>query len=405
MIDRCFTNRSTRQRYATGPAGPVLDGFACALLAEGYSLATCRDHLRTAEALGTWAARRGIALTELDEAVLARFGRRRRERHAAYDRTPFRAQRFLRHLRETGMVTSSAPSAFHSALVFELAAWLRDQQGLADTTVTRTAQVAQAYLDTVGEEPDRWTALGVREFLLGFVRAHAASSAGLAATCLRRFLRYCVAHSRCVPALVEAVPKVPTWRMTRLPRYLPSEDVERVITCAGQAGPALRNRALVLLLARLGLRSHEVVRLRLGDIDWTSGRLRVVGKGGREAQLPLPQDAGDAVLSYLRTERPPASTDVVFLSSRAPIGPLRTAGLRDVVARAIERAAVQAPSRGPHLQRHSLATRWLRDGAALDSIGAVLRHRHVDTTALYAKVDVVQLRQVAQPWPGEVSSW
>jgi integrase/recombinase XerD len=132
-------------------------------------------------------------------------------------------------------------------------------------------------------------------------------------------------------------------------------------------------------------------------------RLRVIGKGRRETRLPLPQDAGDAILRYLKEERPAAATDHVFLRLRAPIGPLRTAGLRDVVGRAIERAGVETPFRGTHVLRHSLATRLLREGAALDTIGAVLRHRSVDTTAIYAKVDVDLLRQVAQPWPGEVS--
>jgi site-specific recombinase XerD len=239
--------------------------------------------------------------------------------------------------------------------------------------------------------------------MLGFVRQHAPSSAGLATTCLRGFLRYLTARGQCSPDLTEAVPKLPTWRMARLPRYLAANDVERVIAaCDKPEGTALRNRALLLLLARLGLRSHEVVGLRLGDIDWQAGRLRVRGKGGCETRLPLPQEAGDAILGYLKAERPTAPTDYVFLTSRAPIGPLHTSGLRDVVARAIERAGVQAPSRGPHLLRHSLATRLLREGATLDTIGAVLRHRDVDTTALYAKVDVDLLRQMAQPWPAAV---
>src|SRR5262249_39391768 len=147
-----------------------------------------------------------------------------------------------------------------------------------------------------------------------------------------------------------------------------------IAACETQTHTALRNRALLLLLARLGLRSHEVVGLRLDDLDWKAGRLRVLGKGGREARLPLPQDVGDAILDYLKAERPAAVTSHVFLTSRAPIGPLTTSGLRDVVGRAIERAGVEAPSRGPHLLRHSLATRLLREGTALDTIGAVLRH-------------------------------
>ena len=404
MIDRCFTNPFTRRRLADGAAGPLLDGFAGALLAEGYLLGTCRRHLWTATYLGEWAARRGIAIADLDDEILARFVRHRRGKRGGYDRTPFRAQRFLRYLRETGIVNSYAPSSFRSAMVTELVVWMREHRGLAEATVAHTARVAQALLDALSEEPAQWDAAGIREFMLSFVRQHAPSSAGLATTCLRCFLRYLIAQGRCSPDLIEAVPKLPTWRMTRLPRYLAANDVERVIAaCEKQEDTGLRNRALLLLLARLGLRSHEVVGLRLGDIDWQEGRLRVRGKGGREVRLPLPQDAGDAILRYLKAGRPAAPTDYIFLTSRAPVGPLRTSGLRDVVARAIKSAGVQAPGHGPHLLRHSLATRLLREGAALDTIGAVLRHRDVDTTALYAKVDVDLLRQVAQPWPAEVT--
>jgi integrase len=177
--------------------------------------------------------------------------------------------------------------------------------------------------------------------------------------------------------------------------------VERIIAACGRpSSVAWRDRAMVLLLARLGLRAGDVVGLRLGDLDWEQGRLRVAGKGRRETRLPLPQDVGDAILGYLEGERLAAVTDHVFLTQRTPVRPIGTAGLRDVVWRAIERAGVRAPSRGTHILRHSLATRLLRDGATLDTIGAVLRHRDVNTTALYAKVDLAMLTQVAQPWPG-----
>lgn len=406
MLERCYKDPITQRRLTDGPAGSWLDGFEETLHAEGYSLETRCRYVRTAADLGEWAAKRSIAIAELDDRTLARFVRhRRRGKRQGNDRTRFRAHRFLRYLREAGVVASRAPSSLRSAMVLELAVWMREGRGLAETTVDHATRVAQAFLDAVGEEPAQWNAAKIRGFMLGYVREHAPCSAGLAATGLRGFLRYLIVRGRCAPELVDAVPKVPTWRMTRLPRYLAAEDIERVIAaCENQKHTALRNRALLLLLARLGLRSHEVVGLRLGDLDWQTGRLRVRGKGGREARLPLPQDVGDAILDYLKAERPAAETDHVLLCCRAPIGPLTTSGVRDVVGRAIESAGVETPGRGPHLLRHSLATRLLREGAALDTIGALLRHRDVDTTALYAKVDVALLRQVAQPWPVEVSS-
>lgn len=404
MIDRCYKHPFTLRRLAEGSAWPFLDGFAGELLAEGYTLDPCRRHVWTAVHLGEWCSRRGITLADLDEKALARFVCWRRGKRRGYDRTPFRAQRFLRYLREAGVASSRAPSPLGSVMVVEFGAWMREQRGLAESTVAGTVEIAQAFLDALGEEPASWNAASVRNFVLGYVRQHAPSSAGLVTTNLRRFLRYLSARDRCSPDLIEAVPKVPTWRKARLPRYLIKEDVERIIeACDHDDGTPLRNRAMLLLLARLGLRSHEVVGLRLGDIDWREGRLRILGKGGREARLPLPQDAGDAILRYLKKERPAAATDYVFLTSRAPVGPLRTSGLRDAVGRAIVRSGIQTPLRGTHVLRHSLATRLLREGMALDTIGAVLRHRSVDTTAIYAKVDVNMLRQVAQPWPAEVS--
>jgi site-specific recombinase XerD len=198
---------------------------------------------------------------------------------------------------------------------------------------------------------------------------------------------------------------MPTWRLAKLPRYLADAEVVRIVeACDRDSTVARRDRAMMLLLARLGLRASDVVGLRLDDIEWTQGRLRVVGKGRRETRLPLPQDVGDAILAYLETERPAVSTDHVFLTARPPLRPIGVSGLRDVVTRAIERADIQLPSRGTHVLRHSLATRLLRDGATLDTIGAVLRHRDVNTTAIYAKVDVRLLGQLAQPWPGAEGS-
>jgi site-specific recombinase XerD len=190
-----------------------------------------------------------------------------------------------------------------------------------------------------------------------------------------------------------------------LPIYLPADAIERIIESCDRSTPSgLRDRAVLLLFARLGLRAGDVANLRLGDIDWKTGRFRVIGKGRREAWLPLPQDAGDAVHAYLQRARPAASDDHVFLKVQAPIAACSASSLSYRVAEAIRRAGVDAPAHGAHLLRHSLATRMLREGATLDSIGVLLRHQDVETTALYSKVDVELLRQVAQPWPvAEVS--
>lgn len=162
----------------------------------------------------------------------------------------------------------------------------------------------------------------------------------------------------------------------------------------------VRDRAILLLLARLGLRAGDILSLRLTDIDWQQATLSVRGKGRRETRLPLPQDAGDAVLAYLDQARPHVVGDRIFFMSNAPIRPrTRSSVVSDIVRCAIRKAGITAPSNGANLLRHSAATAMLRGGATLDTVGAVLRHRSPDMTAHYAKVDVTMLLQIAQPWP------
>lgn len=411
MLDRCFKSPAAPRRLRAGPAGPFVDGFAKSMFALGYSLDTIRCYVWTAEHVGLWVARRGRAIADLDEDLLGRFVRHlprcrcRGHRRGRHDHVSFRVHAFLRYLREASVVSTSAPATTRPQLVVEYAAWMRDRRGLAATTIAHALPVAQALLGAVSDDPVRLDAACVRKFVLEYIQRHAPASAGGVTTIVRCFLRWLVMQGRCATDLTEAVPKVPTWRLARLPRYIPADDVERILTaCDRPSSVARRDRAIMLLLARLGLRAGDVVGLRLGDIEWQQGRLRVVGKGRRETRLPLPQDVGDAILGYLEIERPAAATDHVFLTSRTPTRPIGSSGLRDVVGRAIERAGVETPSRGTHILRHSLATRLLREGATLDTIGALLRHRDVATTALYAKVDVRLLRQVAQPWPrAEVS--
>jgi site-specific recombinase XerD len=190
--------------------------------------------------------------------------------------------------------------------------------------------------------------------------------------------------------------------LASLPQYLAANDVERLIASCDVAEPSgIRNRAILLLLARLGLRAKDVSTLRLGDIEWEQGTLRVRGKGRRGVRLPLPQDAGDALLDYLMHARPASDTDTVFLRLLPPYTPFaHSISVSSVVDRALKRAGIKdAPSRGTNLLRHSAATAMLRGGATLETIGTVLRHRSIDTTAHYAKVDVGLLGEIAQPWP------
>jgi site-specific recombinase XerD len=216
------------------------------------------------------------------------------------------------------------------------------------------------------------------------------------------FVRFLVADGRCASGLDGAIPVLAHWRLSSLPRYLPGEDVERLIeACDVSSAVGQRDRAILLLLARLGLRAGDIVQLRLDDVDWRDAWIHVSGKGRREARLPLTQEVGDALVTYLTHGRPPTAADAVFVRSRAPFRAFRShCAVSVIVDHALARAGVTRPSRGAaHLLRHSVATAMLRHGASLQEVAALLRHRSVTTTEIYAKVDVTALQRIAQRWP------
>jgi integrase len=279
---------------------------------------------------------------------------------------------------------------------------MRSQRGSAETTVRQYQAVAIALLGRLGDDPARYEAGTVRAAVHEVTGGHGTATARFVAKVARGFLRYLAATGRCRPGLDAAILAAARWRHASLPRYVSAESVQRIIDACDVTRPdGIRDRAILLLLARLGLRAGDVVGLELRDIDWAAARVRVVGKGRREVRLPLPQDVGDAMLAYLRTRRPGVACDRVFLRARAPWRPLATSScVSNIVKRALVRAAVSAPTRGAHLLRHSAATAMLRDGISLPAISVVLRHRSVETTAHYAKVDAELLRSVAQPWLG-----
>jgi site-specific recombinase XerD len=203
--------------------------------------------------------------------------------------------------------------------------------------------------------------------------------------------------------LVPSVPTVPHWPSDPVPRWIPEEQVEQIVrSCDGRTPKALRDRAMVLLLARLGLRPAELLSITLDDIDWDSGVLTVRGKkSARVERLPLPSDVGRSIALYVRRARPRLATRSIFITTSAPVRELRSTGaVYKVVANAVRRAGLDPPHRGAYLLRHSLATTMLGRGSSLREIGEILRHQRADTTARYAKVDFASLRALALPWPG-----
>jgi integrase len=276
-------------------------------------------------------------------------------------------------------------------------------RGVAPSTAAGYQRGLQPFVEELGEDPKQYTVAAIRGYVIRQLSAVGRSETRDAVRAIRAFLRFLVAEGRVHSGIEHCVPTVPQWRLSSLPRYLEAPDVDSVVkSCDLTTGHGLRDHAILLLLARLGLRAGDIVRMKFDDLDWRDGTLRVHGKGRREVRLPLPQDVGDAVLAYLERGRPKASTERLFLTVYAPTRPFATsATVSDIVRVALARAGIKdPPSRGAHLLRHSAATAMLRGGGSLDAIATVLRHSSPDMTAYYAKVDVAMLQQVAQPWPG-----
>jgi site-specific recombinase XerD len=279
--------------------------------------------------------------------------------------------------------------------------WMHVHRGVKPSTLLIYRPHILALLTALGTCPEQWDVAQARTGILADARHRSPALVKKRVTAFRMLLRFLSATGRCRPGLEAAIPTIASWRLTTLPWYLPPEDVARVIAaCESTTARGLRDKAIVLLLARLGLRAGEVAGLQLDDIDWAQGTFRVIGKSRREAKLPLPQDVGDAMLAYLDAARPTVQSQAIFMTAIAPWTPITRYVVTSVAARAIQRAGVEAPSLGAHVLRHSTATGLLRQGASLQVIGEVLRHRAVDTTAQYAKVDVGLLQYVTMPWPG-----
>jgi site-specific recombinase XerD len=412
MLSEFFVSRWRIHTLRDGPAGALFDGFAQALSATGYATSTARRYLRAAEHFIHWTDRNGLPVREVNEESLARFGRHLgrcrcpHQGHADRESLTQGARVFLKYLRDTRIVSMSAPKppVPDPVLLSNFCQWMRVQRGTCDATLTNYGFHIRELLTQLGEEPSEWNAHSLRAFILEKSRPRGLAAATTCTTALRMFVRFLIADGQCAVGLDAAIPTLAHWRLAALPRYLQPDDVERVIASCDPASPAgRRDRAILLLLARLGLRAGDIGHLRLSDIDWQRAWVHVCGKSRRHTRLPLSQEVGQAIVAYLQDGRP-RKTNALFVRCRPPMGILAPGAVTAIVVRALHRAGVAHPSRGAaHLLRHSVATSMLRHGASLQEISVLLRHRSIETTQIYAKVDVTALQSIAQPWP-EVQS-
>jgi site-specific recombinase XerD len=380
----------SESRLEPGRLGPFVDGYRAWLLERGYSTGTVAHELGFLSVLGRWMVAEDVAVGQLDGDVIAVFVEAR-SAEGRVDSVVARGSRsLLIYLRELGVVGPERGDAVTplGKLIEEYRQWLVGKRGLAPLTVARYVALATRLL---GERVSTADELGVKDlsgeqvtaFLLRECERLSIDSAKGKVGELRSLLRFLFVRGLIELALGDAVPPVAGWRDTRIPRLVSSADIERLIGCCDASTlDGARDAAIMLLLARLGLRSIEVARLELSDLDWRAGELMVRGKGGREDRLPLPDDVGTALAEYL-TVRGRRELRRVFLTLRAPTRPIRPDLVGDVVRRACHRAGVEQIT--PHRLRHALASEMLAQGASLQDISQVLRHRHLSTTAIYAK--------------------
>jgi site-specific recombinase XerD len=408
MLDNFLSDRAVTERLRAGPFGHHLDSFVAALGELGYTRSTVRARLRLLDDFGRWLGRQRLELADLQEQRVDLFLEGQRQQGRLRKGDARAACDFLEYLRQKGAVRVSEPVADDSPLATlrrQYQSHLAKERGLAAVTAARYWHFVRGLLGERFESAPICVRDLAPDDVANFLRRHARSGspgvARLMVTALRSFFRFLFLSGQTESDLTGAVPTVPSWRLADLPKYLAPEEVERVIrACERDSSVARRDHAIILLLARLGLRASEVIALELEDVNWRAGTLMVRGKGGQHDCLPLPVDVGVAVANYLRHHRPPCATRRLFVRTKAPHrGFAHPSSLSTLVRRAMNRAGLHPDFQGAHVLRHSLATGMLRGGASLDEIGEVLRHRAANTTEIYAKVDVQGLRSLALPWP------
>ncbi|MGH3915841.1 MAG: tyrosine-type recombinase/integrase, partial [Pseudonocardiaceae bacterium] len=389
-----------------GPLAPYADGFRDDLGGRGYAARSIGGQMRLVAHLSVWLEDQGLAVDEMTGQVVESFLRARREAGHSSGVTVGAVAPLLGYLRGLGVLARSgrrAPETAVEVLLEEFGRYLVEERGLAAASVRAYLHYGELFLVQLPAPLQ----VAVAELAAGQVRAflvrqsdrHSPWYAKAVVTALRSLLRFLHTAGHIPHPLVWAVGSVPGWKPAPLPRAVTVDQVAAVLAGCDRAGAqGRRDYAIVLLLARLGLRAGEVSAIELEDLGWETGELTVRGKGGRVEVLPLPVEVGEALADYVRYARPPrCSTRQLFVSVRAPFTGLATGSVFAVVQRACGRAGIAAF--GPHRLRHALACDLLRRGASLAEIGQVLRHSDERTTAIYAKVDHKALRELARACP------
>ena len=388
----------------SGPLAGFADGFRVDLLEQGYSLWGAQEQLYLLAHVSRWMESEGLETAALTPGNRERYFVWRRRQGYRHSLSPLSLRRLLGHLDGLGVLPADdVVLSPVDRLLGEFRDYLIRERGIKTSSAAQYQPTARLFLSEHAESLEdglaRVSGAEVSAFVLREARRRSVRSAETVVFALRALLRFLHVRGLIAEPLAEAVPSV-AHRREDLPRALPAGQVKLLLdSCDRATSTGRRDYAIVLLLARLGLRRCEVAALLLGDIDWRAGEIVVHGKGSRIDRLPLPCDIGEAIVDYLRDGRPRGAVDrAVFINAHAPLCGITAPCVTDVVRYACMRAGIVPV--GAHRLRHTVATELLRRGAGLVEIGQMLRHQDQTTTAVYAKVDRAALSPLALPWPG-----
>jgi site-specific recombinase XerD len=413
MLERTFARTGVIARLRRSPLGPYVDAFAASLHQEGYAPYNIQRFLCAAEKYAYWVYAQGYTLGEIDIDLIHRYiAGFPKYRNGNLPKAAQGLSALLRFLHHHGVTHPRQDGR----TIPPLEQWLRDYNahlehvaGLALRTRQGYGYLVRRFLTAwCGTEPPDWSALTAAR-ITAFVSQEAAIRRNTGrkqpAVAVRSFLRFLVFRGAIRPGLEAAAPSPPQWKYASLPSRLTPTDVERVLTVHHDGSViGVRNRAILFCLARLGLRAQDVVLLRVDDVDWAEGRLTLgPGKSRRARTLPLPHDVGQALVAYIRDGRPPGPSRHVFLRSRPPFRALTSAAVWAIVRQAFTRAGLVVPQGiASHIFRHTVASQMVNQGASFKEVADVLGHQSIQTTGIYAKLDLETLAAVALPWGGGV---
>ncbi len=408
---KCVINdQIVLSRAPEGPLSVYLRAFVDFLSAQGYALNSIHRQVHLAACFSRWLNREGVALHHISADHAKQYLRYRAGKVKPCRGDAAALKHVIGFLRSEGAVcaetVSVRPLTPAQRCTQEYEQYLREARALAEATIVNYVPFIERFLnDRFADGPVTLSGLCAGD-VVRFVQRQAprlhTKRAKLMTSALRSFLKYAQYRGEVTLDLAAAVPVVANWSMPSIPRAISADQVVQLLASIDQrTAMGRRDYAILLLLARLGLRSSEVVFLELEDIDWNSSILTVRGKSAQRNEFPLSHEVGQAIAAYLRDGRLPSTSRRLFLRAKAPIRGFQGAsGIGSIVRHSLKRAGVKAPPYGAHQFRHGLATEMLRQGASLGEIGEVLGHRHPQTTKIYTQVDLEALRTLALPWPG-----